>query len=167
MTTLRLPDEQWRKILEFLRSCPDVYVGQEECCRLFIEAIHWMARSGAPWRLLPERYGNWNSVYKRFARWCEKGIWERMHQHFIDDPDMEDVIPDTTVVRAHPCAAGAPSKRGANSARRSAGAEAGSVRKSMRALMAWAIPCDSGSQQVSVTMLLRQKRRSPVSTPIM
>lgn len=129
MSTLHLPDEQWTKILEFLGSCPDVYVGQEEDCRLFIEAIHWMARSGAQWRLLPDQYGNWNSIYKRFARWCEKGIWQRMHQHFIDDPDMENVIPDTTLVRAHPCAAGAPTKKGDNSPKHLEEVEAGSVPK--------------------------------------
>jgi len=116
-------------MLQFLRSCPDLYVGGEDDCRRYIEAILWMARSGAPWRLLPERYGNWNSIYKRFARWCEKGVWERMHQHFVQDPDMEHVIIDSTVVRAHPCAAGASKKTVVNRPRLLAGAEVGSVPK--------------------------------------
>jgi transposase len=111
MSTVELCNDQWTKILEFLRSCPDLYVGEEADCHRFIESILWMARSGAQWRLLPESYGNWNSVYKRFARWCDKGIWERMLKHFIDDPDMENLIIDSTIVRAHPCAAGAPRKR--------------------------------------------------------
>ncbi len=130
-TLLELPNEQWTKILEFLRSCPDIYVGQEDECRRFVEAILWMARSGAPWRLLPEYYGHWNSIYKRFARWCDKGIWERMHQHFIQDPDMENLIPDSTIVRAHPCAAGATSKRGAKSPKHWAGVEEDSAPKSI------------------------------------
>ena len=48
--------------------------------------------------------------------WCDKGVWERMHQHFIDDPDMEHVIIDSTVVRAHPCAAGASKRTGGQAA---------------------------------------------------
>ena len=131
MSTLALSNEQWSKILEFLRTCPDIYIGQEADCRRFIEAVHWMARSGAQWRLLPEEYGNWNSIYKRFARWCDKGIWERMYQHFIDDPDMENLIPDSTIVRAHPCAAGAPLKRGAKNPRLWVEAGADSAPKSM------------------------------------
>jgi len=46
-------------------------------------------------------------AYWRFARWCDNGIWELVHQHFADEPDMECLTLDSTVVRAHPCAAGA------------------------------------------------------------
>ena len=116
MSTVKIQDEPWSKILQFLRACPGVYVGQEANCRRFIEGILWITRSGAQWRLLPSEYGKWNSVYKRFARWCDKGIWERMHQHFVDDPDMEYLILDSTVIRAHPCAAGASKKSGGQEA---------------------------------------------------
>ena len=77
---------------EFLRSQSDLYVGREAECKRFIGAVFWITRTGAQWRMLPAEYGRWNSVYKRFARWCERGIWERMHQHFVDDPDMENLI---------------------------------------------------------------------------
>jgi transposase len=111
MTDVRLPDDQWTKIREFLKQDPNAYVGNEANCRRFVEAVKWISRSGAQWRLLPGEYGHWNSVYKRFARWCDSGVWERMLEHFADDPDMENGMVDSTVVRAHASAAGATKKR--------------------------------------------------------
>jgi len=107
MTTVHLTDEQWERIRDFLRQDPNVYVGNEAECRRFVEAVMWISRSGAQWRLLPSEYGKWNSVFKRFRRWCESGVWERMLVHFADDPDLENGMIDSTIVRAHPCAAGA------------------------------------------------------------
>ena len=63
MTTVRLTDQQWTKLRAFLRSDPPTYLGQDDqACRRFIEAVLWIDRSGAQWRLLPAEYGNWNSV---------------------------------------------------------------------------------------------------------
>jgi len=62
MSSITVSEYQWTKILVFLRSCAGVYVGNESSCRRFIEAVLYQARSGAQWRLLPERYGPWNSI---------------------------------------------------------------------------------------------------------
>ena len=63
MSNVKLPAEQWDRILDFLRGCAGLYVAQEEDCQRFVEAVLWINRSGAQWRLLPAEYGNWNSVY--------------------------------------------------------------------------------------------------------
>lgn len=96
----------WSKILFFLKSKNKIYVNNFEKCKKFIEAIYWMARTGAQWRELPIYYGNWNSVFKRFNSWSKKKIWEDLHIFCIQDPDLEYIMIDATVVRAHACAAG-------------------------------------------------------------
>ena len=118
-------------MFEFLRSQSDLYVGREAECKRFIAAVFWITRTGAQWRMLPAEYGRWNSVYKRFARWCERGVWERMHQHFVDDPDMRmNLIIDSTVVRAHHSAAGAPKKTVGKHHKPLVEAEVGSLQRS-------------------------------------
>ena len=97
-------------MLDFLRDDRHSYVGPVVDSRRCVEAVVWISRSGAQWRLLPSEYGHWNSVYKRFARWCEAGVWERMLSSFADEADMESIMIDSTTVRAHLCAAGAQKK---------------------------------------------------------
>jgi putative transposase len=75
--------------------------------RLFVNAVLWIARTGAPWRDLPERFGEWNSIYRRFARWAKAGVWEKVLRALGDDPDLEEDLLDTSVVRVHQHAAGA------------------------------------------------------------
>ena len=131
MTKVKLKAGEWHKIRAYLDEKPEVYVGREKQCRKFVEGVLWILRSGAQWRLLPKQYGNWNSVYKRFDRWSERGVWQAMLAHFADDPDMESVMIDSSVVRAHPCSAGATYKKGGKTRKLSATVEAGLVAKSM------------------------------------
>ncbi len=73
--------------------------------RLFVNGVLWVLRSGAHWRDLPERYGKWKSLHKRFSRWARGGVWERVFEALIDDPKNEYLMLDTTLVRAHQQAA--------------------------------------------------------------
>ena len=107
MSTVTYSNYQWEKILSFLKTRSDIYIGKETDCRNFLEAVLWMARSGSQWRLLPNEYGNWNSIYKRFARWSGKGVFDDLFAFCSDDVDLEHLILDSTIVRAHASSAGA------------------------------------------------------------
>ena len=102
-----LTDEQWQKILPFLKTHPNIYIGQERECRQFLEAVLWIARSGAQWRLLAEQYGNWNTIHKRFARWSQADVFEKLFEFCAKDCDLEHLLIDSTIVRARASAAGA------------------------------------------------------------
>lgn len=110
MSTIKIADDQWRKIYKFLKTHPRTYANNQAATRRFVEGVHWLMRTGVQWRELPERYGNWNSVYKRFSRWEEQGIWAALHDQFAQEPDMESAIIDSTVIRAHMSAAGGSKK---------------------------------------------------------
>lgn len=104
---VKLTDDEWQKILPVLKSCTAIRLGAGRDVRRFLEAVLWMTRSGAQWRLLPRSYGNWNSVYKRFDRWSKLGIFEKLFEQLSHDRDLEHLLIDSTIVRAHACAAGA------------------------------------------------------------
>ena len=74
---------------------------------MFVEGVLWIVRTGSPWRDLPETFGEWNSVFRRFSRWSAKGVWQRIFTAMSDDPDFEYLIVDSTIVRAHQHASGA------------------------------------------------------------
>jgi transposase len=73
--------------------------------RLFVNAVLWIIRSGAHWHDLPERYGKYKTVHKRFTRWAKAGVWERVFASLTSDPDNQYLMLDSTVVRAHQQAA--------------------------------------------------------------
>ena len=112
MARMWLRQDQWERIEALLpgKASDAGRTGADN--RLFVEAVLWMARTGSPWRDLPEEFGSWNSVYRRFARWSDRGVWQRVFKILAKDADFEEVYLDTTIVRAHQHASGAPKKTG-------------------------------------------------------
>jgi putative transposase len=110
MDRQELSDSVWERIEPHLpgKASDPGRSGRDN--RLFVEAILWLARSGAHWRVLPGTFGKWNSVYQRFNRWCRDGVWERLFEALSHDPDFEYVLVDSTIVRAHQHSAGAQKK---------------------------------------------------------
>ncbi len=101
-----ITEEVWIKIFSFLKGCKRIHCGQSGKCKLFIAAIFWMARTGAQWRELLEKFGKWNTVFSRFKRWSKMDVWQKLLEFCSEDPDLEYVMIDSTIIRAHACAAG-------------------------------------------------------------
>ncbi len=102
----RLSDAQWERIAPVIAGKPGDPGRHGENNRLFVEAVLWLARTGAPWRDLPAEFGNWNSIFRRFRRWAKNGVWARILEILIEDPDLEHLIIDATIIRTHQHAAG-------------------------------------------------------------
>lgn len=123
-----ISDADWTRLAPLLPGRPGTRGRSGDDNRLFLDAVNWIARNGGPWRDLPECFGNWNSVWRRFDRWSRAGVWQRLFEHF-QDPDLEWLLLDSTSVRAHQHAAGARKRgtrpRDAASARSSAVAVVG------------------------------------------
>lgn len=135
MRRFELSDEQWERLEGLLPGRPGSSGRRGQDNRLFLDAVLWMARTGAPWRDLPERFGPWNSVFQRFNRWAKKGVWQTVFAA-LQDPDLEWVMLDATIIRAHAHAAGCLKKVGISSL---AAHAAGSGRRSTRSAMGLAI----------------------------
>jgi transposase len=101
-----ISDADWDRIKHLLPGQPGQHGGVAQDNRLFLDAVLYVARTGIPWADLPERFGNWNSIWRRFDRWAKKGRWDPLLA-LLRDPDLDLLIFDSTAVRAHPCAAGA------------------------------------------------------------
>lgn len=103
----RLTEGKWERIFAKLRTIEGIYTGIPSRCRRFVEAVLWALRVGGQWRALPPERGNWNSAFKRFARWSMLGIWGQLHEWLAEEADLQEVSIDSTIARAHACAAGA------------------------------------------------------------
>jgi putative transposase len=105
MRRYELSDDEWERIAPLLPGKSSDCGVTAKDNRQFVNGVLWIARSGAPWRDLPERYGLWNSVYQRFNRWTKAGVWERVFTA-LQDADNEWLMLDSTTIRAHQQAAG-------------------------------------------------------------
>jgi transposase len=112
-----LTDEQWERLVGLLPPQKPKTGRPALDHRTVVNGILWVLRTGAPWRDLPERYGKWRTVYSRFRRWRDAGIWERALAAVQQDADQQGELEwavhfvDGSIVRAHQHAAGA--KKGA------------------------------------------------------
>ena len=99
--------------------------------RDFVEAILHIGRCSMPWRDLPACFGNWDAVYNRFRRWEGLGIWQALfEQSPAELESIRTLFIDSTIIRAHPHAAGAPAKKGVKRVRPWADVAEASPRKS-------------------------------------
>jgi transposase len=107
---LLLTDEAWAEIASVLTAIKS-RAGSPPVLsdRMFIEAVLYLARTGTPWRDLPEAFGHWDAVYNRFRRWERRGLWRQLWERLQTDasPQTRHLFLDATIVRAHQHAAGA------------------------------------------------------------
>jgi transposase len=102
-----MSDEEWAFFEPFVTEAGTLRGRPPQDHRRVLDAIFWIARTGAPWRDLPEELGNWNSVHRRFRRWTASGLWDLMLEALAEGRggDTRQMV-DSTIVRAHHCAAG-------------------------------------------------------------
>lgn len=97
---------QWEKIKDLLPGKVGDRGRTAQDNRNFVNSVLWILRSGARWSDMPEdRYGNYKTAHKRFTRWAQKGIWEKVFKYLIKDCDNEYLMLDSTLVKAHQQAA--------------------------------------------------------------
>jgi transposase len=102
-----LRDDQWDVIKGLLPGREETVGATARDNRLFGEAVLYRYRAGIPWRDLPERFGDWKNVHRRFSRWAQSGVLEVVFAHLASDADNEYAMIDSTIVRA-PAAAKIP-----------------------------------------------------------
>jgi transposase len=107
-----LRDDQWERIKECVPGGTKGKRGPRTNNRLFLDELLWMARSGGRWRDLPERLGDYRSVKRRYYRWIEMGVLDEMLAMLAREADLEWLMIDSTIVRAHQHAAGTRTVKG-------------------------------------------------------
>ena len=107
MIRMVLDDAQWERIAALVPGKEGDPGRSGEDNRLFLEAVLWVVRTGAPWRDLPADFGKWSSVWKRFRRWALNGVFEAVFEELSANPDFEYALIDGTIVKVHRHATGA------------------------------------------------------------
>jgi transposase len=107
-----LRDDQWERLKEFVPRGRKGKWGPRTDNRRFLNALLWMARSGGRWRDLPERLGDYETVKRRYYRWIEMGVLDAILAALAREADLEWLMIDSTIVRAHQQAAGARRQKG-------------------------------------------------------
>jgi transposase len=102
-----ISDRVWGLLEPGLPGRKGAWGGTAKDNRLFINAVFWILRTGAPWRDLPPDYGDWKNTHRRFCRWRDKGIWEALLEKLVTEPDYEWLMIDASHIKVHPHAAGA------------------------------------------------------------
>ena len=100
-------DRVWELLEPLLSGRAGSWGGIARDNRLFIKAVCWILRTGAPWRDLPPDYGDWKNTHRRFSRWRDKGIWEKLFKALMGDPDFEWLMINASHAKIHPYGAGA------------------------------------------------------------
>ena len=100
-----LSDAQWDRIKDFLPGRAETVGRTASDNRVFVNGVLWVLRSGAHWHDLPERYGKYKSLHKRFSRWAASGVWEKIFHELLRDRKNQYLMIDSTIVRAHQQAA--------------------------------------------------------------
>lgn len=96
-----LRDDQWDRVKDLLPGKATDRGVTAKNNRLFLEAVLWIARTGSPWRDLPEEFGHWHRVYVRYNRWSKKGVWEEIFEALSEDKDLEYLMVDGSITRVH------------------------------------------------------------------
>lgn len=101
MARMVLTDAQWEKIAPHCKGKKSDPGRSGTDNRLFVEAVLWIARTGAQWRDLPAEFGNWNTVFKRYRDWVKADVFKALFDAVSDDADMEYAMIDATIVKVH------------------------------------------------------------------
>ena len=133
MNNYDITDEQWKRLEPLL---PPENTGKKgrprKDNRMMLNGMLWMNHSGAQWRQLPKRYGPWQSVYARFAKWRDDGIWERIFSKLNKEADTENLSIDSTCVKVHESSNG-----GGKKENKAIGLTKGGLHTKIHAIVEW------------------------------